>query len=253
MNAVRRPVLIGTRSIDDSERLAEIFRQKAIHFELLNGIQDVSEAAVVSRAGEVGAITIATNLAGRGTDIRLTPEIARCGGLHVIVAECHDSGRRGPPVDRPRARQGDPGTAQSFVSAEDSLIERFCAMAGRIDAALRGSGRRSHVRPDISSASTGRCSPLRGTTPPAAYCCAATDHAMYFFLSAPPDRKLHFPDQFPATRAGLQRALKAVLAKNRLDSAFLSGLSVGPFCRPFSGLSVGAEGANHEATPSATR
>ena len=72
-----------------------------------------------------GAITIATNLAGRGTDIRLAPEAARCGGLHVVVAECHDSQRVDRQLIGRGARQGDPGTAQTFVSAEDSLIQRF--------------------------------------------------------------------------------------------------------------------------------
>ncbi len=125
LHALGRPVLIGTRSIDDSECLAAMFSQHALEFELLNGRQDATEAAVVAGAGRAGAITIATNLAGRGTDIRLAPEVAVRGGLHVIIAECHDS----PRVDRQLigrcGRQGDPGSAQTFVSAEDSLIQRF--------------------------------------------------------------------------------------------------------------------------------
>jgi preprotein translocase subunit SecA len=125
MHAAGRPTLIGTRSIDDSERLADLFRSRGLPFALLNGRQDASEAEVVKGAGQPGAITIATNLAGRGTDIRLSPEVVLNGGLHVIVGECHDSRR----VDRQFigrcARQGDPGSAQMFVSAEDSFIQRF--------------------------------------------------------------------------------------------------------------------------------
>ena len=79
----------------------------------------------MARAGQPGAITIATNLAGRGTDIRLAPEVALRGGLHVMVAECHDSRRVDRQLIGRCARQGDPGSAQTFVSAEDSLIQRF--------------------------------------------------------------------------------------------------------------------------------
>ncbi|MHB8973954.1 MAG: preprotein translocase subunit SecA [Pirellulaceae bacterium] len=125
MRALRRPVLIGTRSIDDSERLADVFRQHALAFELLNGRQDAAEADVVARAGQPCAITIATNLAGRGTDIQLAPEVVRHGGLHVVVAECHDSRRVDRQLIGRCARQGDPGSAQMFISAEDSLIQRF--------------------------------------------------------------------------------------------------------------------------------
>jgi preprotein translocase subunit SecA len=117
--------LVGTRSIDDSELLADVFQRHALDFEMLNGRQDAEEATVIARAGQPGAITIATNLAGRGTDIRLAPEVARGGGLHVIVAECHDSRRVDRQLIGRCARQGDPGSAQTFVSADDSLIRRF--------------------------------------------------------------------------------------------------------------------------------
>jgi preprotein translocase subunit SecA len=125
MHALQRPVLIGTRSIDDSERLADVFRRHALAFELLNGRQDAAEAAIVARAGQPGAITIATNLAGRGTDIQLAPDIGLRGGLHVVIAECHDSRRVDRQLIGRCARQGDPGSAQTFVSADDSLIQRF--------------------------------------------------------------------------------------------------------------------------------
>ncbi len=122
---VGRPVLVGTRSIDDSEHLADLFQQQGLEFELLNGRQDATEADVLVRAGQRRAITIATNLAGRGTDIRLAPEVVSLGGLHVIVAECHDSRRVDRQLIGRGARQGDAGSAQTFVSAEDSLIQRF--------------------------------------------------------------------------------------------------------------------------------
>lgn len=125
LHVTGRPVLLGTRSIDDSERLAGVFRQQGLPFELLNGKQDATEADILARAGQRGTITIATNLAGRGTDIRLAPEAAASGGLHVIVAECHDSTRVDRQLIGRGARQGDPGSAQTFVSAEDSLIQRF--------------------------------------------------------------------------------------------------------------------------------
>jgi preprotein translocase subunit SecA len=119
-----RPVLVGTRSILDSERLAASFRDHWIEFALLNGRQDEEEAAIVARAGQPDAVTIATDLAGRGTDIRLGPGVAERGGLHVILAECHDSARVDRQLIGRCARQGDPGSAQMFVSAEDSLIQR---------------------------------------------------------------------------------------------------------------------------------
>ncbi len=122
-----RPVLVGTRSILDSEHLAALFRERGIAFTLLNGRQDEEEAAIVARAGQPETVTIATDLAGRGTDIRLGPGVADCGGLHVILAECHDSARVDRQLIGRCARQGDPGSAQMFVSADDSLIQRVGA------------------------------------------------------------------------------------------------------------------------------
>jgi preprotein translocase subunit SecA len=123
--ARQRPVLIGTRSIHDSECLADVFRQRGLNFELLNGRQDAAEALVVARAGQAGAITIATNLAGRGTDIRLGPNVSERGGLHVILSEYHDADRIDRQLMGRCARQGDPGSTQTFVSADDALIQRL--------------------------------------------------------------------------------------------------------------------------------
>jgi len=117
-----RPVLVGTRTIAASEILAEQLRNRGVPHQVLNGKQDADEAAIVAEAGQAGAVTIATNMAGRGTDIKLEPGVAERGGLHVIATERHTS----PRVDRQLigrcARQGDPGTAQFFLSADDELI-----------------------------------------------------------------------------------------------------------------------------------
>ena len=93
--------------------------------QLLNGLQNAREAEIIARAGTPETVTIATNLAGRGTDIALTPEVRAAGGLHVIVAECQTSGRMDRQLIGRCARQGDPGSAQIFVSAEDTLIRDF--------------------------------------------------------------------------------------------------------------------------------
>jgi preprotein translocase subunit SecA len=118
-----RPVLVGTPTIADSEQLADILRQHGLTFQLLNGRQDAEEAAIVAQAGRRGAITIATNLAGRGTDIRLEDGVADLGGLHVVVAEPHELSRIDRQLIGRGARQGDPGSARTYVSAEDSLIQ----------------------------------------------------------------------------------------------------------------------------------
>jgi len=117
-----RAVLIGTRSISDSETLAGKLASLSIECQLLNGLQDAAEAEIVSRAGNPRQVTIATNLAGRGTDIHLHPDVKANGGLHVIVAECQTSSRMDRQLIGRCARQGDPGSAQAYVSAEDSLI-----------------------------------------------------------------------------------------------------------------------------------
>ena len=118
-----RPVLIGTRTIRESLLLADVLSAEGLSFMLLNGRQDGDEAEVVSQAGAKGAITIATNLAGRGTDIKLTDEIRNLGGLHVIVSECHASVRVDRQLVGRCARQGDPGSAQTFIAADDWLIK----------------------------------------------------------------------------------------------------------------------------------
>lgn len=120
-----RAVLIGTRSISDSELLAKGLSDLGIPFQLLNGLQNADEAEIVSAAGQPGSITIATNLAGRGTDISLHPNVKSAGGLHVIVAECQTSSRMDRQLIGRCARQGDPGSAEIFTSADDALVSQY--------------------------------------------------------------------------------------------------------------------------------
>jgi preprotein translocase subunit SecA len=130
-HATRQPVLVGTRTIEESIRLAELFDESSLPSKLLNGKQDMDEAHIIAQAGEPGAVTIATNIAGRGTDIRLGPGVERLGGLHVISTEPHASSRVDRQLLGRAARQGDPGSCQMFVSAEDDLIRVFGSRLAR--------------------------------------------------------------------------------------------------------------------------
>lgn len=118
-----QPVLIGTRSVQASERIASELLQRAVPHVVLNARQDADEASVVTLAGHSGRITVATNMAGRGTDIKLDPDALKAGGMHVILSEFHES----PRVDRQLfgrcGRQGEPGTARAIVSTEDALFD----------------------------------------------------------------------------------------------------------------------------------
>ena len=139
--AAGRPVLIGVRTIADSELLADRLASRSVPFQLLNGKQDADEADVVARAGQRGSITLATNMAGRGTDIRLGPSVAQQGGLHVISLEPHESSRVDRQLAGRAARQGDPGSSQMFVSAEDHLLTTHApALAERIAMAAQTPG-----------------------------------------------------------------------------------------------------------------
>jgi preprotein translocase subunit SecA len=97
----------------------------ASHLQVLHALEHASESAVVARAGQAGMVTIATNMAGRGTDIALEPAVRERGGLHVIVAEVNDFGRIDRQLVGRCARQGDPGTVRVFVSLDDELFQRF--------------------------------------------------------------------------------------------------------------------------------
>jgi preprotein translocase subunit SecA len=129
--ATRQPVLVGTRTIEESIRLAKLFAESGLPLNLLNERQDMDEARIIAQAGEPSAITIATNIAGRGTDIRLGAGVERLGGLHVISTEPHACSRVDRQLIGRAARQGDPGSCQMFVSAEDDLIRVFGSRLAR--------------------------------------------------------------------------------------------------------------------------
>jgi preprotein translocase subunit SecA len=123
MQALGRPVLIGTRSVEKSEDLSRRLAAVGIEHEVINARQHEKEAQIVERAGEKGRVTIATNMAGRGTDIKPTPEVLAAGGLHVLGTERHESLRIDRQLIGRAGRQGDPGTAQFFLCLEDELLE----------------------------------------------------------------------------------------------------------------------------------
>ena len=120
-----RPILVGTRSIDSSERLGRMLHGRGMVHTILNAVRHEQEAEIVRRAGELQTITIATNMAGRGTDIRLGQGVAKRGGLHVILTEGHESARIDRQLKGRAARQGSPGSSVIFVAASDELIERY--------------------------------------------------------------------------------------------------------------------------------
>lgn len=124
-----RPVLVGTVAIETSESLSGLLTRRGVKHEVLNAKQHVREAAIVARAGERGAVTIATNMAGRGTDIKLAASddgsVSELGGLHVIGTERHESRRIDNQLRGRSGRQGDPGSTRFFVSFEDELMTRF--------------------------------------------------------------------------------------------------------------------------------
>ena len=122
MSEAGRPVLIGTRSVAASEEIGRRLAERGLTHTVLNARQDGDEAAVVALAGQPGRITVATNMAGRGTDIRLAPGIAEIGGLHVILTEYHESRRIDRQLIGRGARQGDPGSWESIVSLDDALF-----------------------------------------------------------------------------------------------------------------------------------
>ena len=124
-NADGQPVLIGTRTIRDSHEIAAQLVQTNLQFVLLNGVQNEKEAAIVAQAGQAGSVTIATNMAGRGTDIQLSEDAKRAGGLHVIATDHHESERVDRQLMGRCARQGDPGSYQMLASADDELFAKF--------------------------------------------------------------------------------------------------------------------------------
>ncbi len=120
-----RPVLVGTTSVDISELLSRLMSQRGIAHNVLNAKQHQREAEVVAEAGKPGNVTIATNMAGRGTDIKIGQEVKQAGGLAIIATERHDSRRVDRQLRGRAGRQGDPGTSQFYVSLEDPLMRMF--------------------------------------------------------------------------------------------------------------------------------
>jgi preprotein translocase subunit SecA len=120
-----RPILIGTRSVSASEHLSGLLRASLLPHQVLNARQDEEEAQIIAQAGRRGAITVATNMAGRGTDIRLDPGVAENGGLHVLCTERHDAARIDRQLFGRGARQGDPGSYELIVSIEDELVTDY--------------------------------------------------------------------------------------------------------------------------------
>ena len=151
-----RAVLIGTRTVADSEGLSLFLAQAGVAHRVLNARQDAEEAAVIAEAGGAGMVTVATNMAGRGTDIRLAVEVVAAGGLHVISTARHESRRVDRQLFGRAARQGDPGSCEEILSLQDDFARRYMPKWGLAvlkhaggrwaDLALRAAQRRADKR-----------------------------------------------------------------------------------------------------------
>ena len=143
LHSQRRPVLVGTRSVKASEYLRQLLDAVGVKHELLNARQDTQEAEIIARAGECGRITIATNLAGRGTDIKLSAGVSERGGLHVILTELHEAKRIDRQLKGRCGRQGDKGSHVGIVSLEDELVVVYGnGLVRAVGGLLAGIGRR---------------------------------------------------------------------------------------------------------------
>ncbi|MBP5373415.1 MAG: preprotein translocase subunit SecA [Bacteroidales bacterium] len=130
-----RPVLVGTTDVETSELLARMMKLRGLHPNVLNAKEHAREAEIVAQAGQSGKVTIATNMAGRGTDIKLTPEVKEAGGLAIIGTSRHDSRRVDRQLRGRAGRQGDPGSSTFYISLEDDLMRKFGSerIAGIVD------------------------------------------------------------------------------------------------------------------------
>jgi preprotein translocase subunit SecA len=124
-HAVGRPILVGTISVEVSEQLSRMLKREGIIHSVLNAKYHQQEAEIITRAGQRGGVTIATNMAGRGTDIKLGPGVAELGGLHVLATERHEARRIDRQLRGRCARQGDPGSSHFYISLEDDLMRLF--------------------------------------------------------------------------------------------------------------------------------
>jgi preprotein translocase subunit SecA len=124
-----RPILIGTCTVEESEQVSQWLQQVEIEHRVLNAKQDQDESEIIAQAGQPQAITVATNMAGRGTDIALGDGVAELGGLHVIALSRNASGRVDRQLYGRCARQGDPGSAEAILSLQDPALEQFYSSA----------------------------------------------------------------------------------------------------------------------------
>lgn len=144
INRSGRPILIGTTSIEQSEELAVHLKKENIHYQILNAKTEEDEAGIIAEAGQKGKVMIATNMAGRGTDIIVSEDVKQLGGLYILGTERHESGRIDMQLRGRSGRQGDPGTSQFIISLEDDLFtyydeeqhERFMKKAKTNDTGL---------------------------------------------------------------------------------------------------------------------
>ena len=127
VHETHQPILVGTISVESNEKLSAMLTKAHIKHEVLNAKNHAREAEIIAKAGEKDAVTIATNMAGRGTDIKLGEGVAELGGLCVIGTERHESRRIDNQLRGRAGRQGDPGYSQFFISFEDELMRRFGA------------------------------------------------------------------------------------------------------------------------------
>ena len=125
LHSQRLPILVGTRRILDSEEIAKILRGKGLTCTVLNAKEHETEAEIVAEAGNFGCITVATNMAGRGTDIKISAEVEATGGLHVLMFEAHESPRIDWQLFGRAGRQGAQGSSQAYVSLEEELIIKY--------------------------------------------------------------------------------------------------------------------------------
>ena len=141
-----RPVLVGTATVEASDALSFVLAARDLPHVVLNARQDADEAEIIAAAGRPGAITVATNMAGRGTDIVLAPGVATAGGLHVILTGFHDSTRIDRQLWGRAGRQGDPGSCESIVAIDDELFQRFAPrLAGWLAPLASGRGWRARL------------------------------------------------------------------------------------------------------------
>jgi len=139
-HALGRAVLVGTRSVGASQTLSDALASRELEHEVLNAVNHEHEAQIVEQAGQPGRITVATNMAGRGTDIKLHDKVRELGGLHVVATERHESGRVDRQLFGRSGRQGDPGTVTVVISLEDELFTRYAPKMTRL---LKSMGQRT--------------------------------------------------------------------------------------------------------------